>query len=307
MATVSNGPFTRRRLALAITKLENTVHNTLAPGQTFYVNAATTGASNSNAGTDPSVPLATIDAAVGKCSAARGDVIIVGPGHTESITSATSLVIDISGISIIGVGNGRLRPKLTFTTATAANIPISAANVRVKNLVFDLTGFDAVAAGITVSAADCTIEDCEFIIAGATNQAVLGILTTAAADRLTIQKNLFYGTTDAGCTSVISLVGGDQIRIVDNDFQVACGASAGAIAGATTDSTNLLIHNNRIQNKTASSTKAIVLTATSTGLITNNRVGILSSNAPFTAAGTQSIGNVYSATAGVTAGTASTF
>src|SRR5262245_55708966 len=50
----------------------------------------------------------------------------------------------------------------------------------------------------------------------------------------------------------------------------------GVIKNATTDSTNLVIADNLIQDLTASNTKSIVLTATSTGQISGNRMQILS-------------------------------
>lgn len=275
--------------------------------QVRFVCNATTGNSNSNSGFDPAAPLATIDYAMGLCTAGKGDVIVVLPGHIESVPTASAITCDVAGVAIIGIGFGRNRPRLNWTTATSATVVISAANVTWANFVFDLTGIDAVATGFTISGADCTIADCEFEVADSGGQAVLGITTTAGADRLTLTRNNFHGSADAGNTSVLSIVGGDNIRIIDNDFIAASGASAGVIANATTDSTNLIIHNNRIANRTASSTKAIVLTSSSTGFITNNRISILSGTAPLTAAAMNVAGNNYSAAAGVTAGTASTF
>lgn len=272
-----------------------------------FVCNANSAANNSNSGFDPTAPLSTVDYAIGLCTAGRGDVIVVLPGHAENITAAAAIACDVAGVTIVGIGNGRNRPKFTWTTATTATITITAANVSWFNCVFDLTGFDAVATGFSISAADATFDGCEFDVANATNQAVLGITTTAAANRLVFRNNWVHGTTDAGNTSFFSIVGGDSILIENNHFILASGASAGIIANATTDSTNMVIHNNRILNKTASSTKAIVLTASSTGFITNNRIGILSGTAPLTAAAMNVAGNVYSAAAGVTAGTASTF
>ena len=272
-----------------------------------FVCNATTGASNSNSGFDPSAPMSTVAGAIAQCTAGKGDVICILPGHIESITGAAAIACSVANVTIIGIGNGRGRPRFNWTTSTAATITVSAANVSWINCVFDLTGVDAVATGFTISAADCTFDGCEFEIADSGGQAVLGITTTAAADRLLIQNCNFHGSADAGCTSVLSIVGGDGIRIIDNDFIVACNTSAGVIANATTDSTNLMIHDNRIANKTASSTKVIVLTSSSTGFITNNRCSILSGTAPFTAAAMNVSGNNYSAAAGVTAGTASTF
>lgn len=276
-------------------------------GKVRFVCNATAGASNSNSGFDPSAPLSTIDYAIGLCTAGKGDTIVVLPGHIESVTAASAITCDVAGVAIIGIGFGRNRPRLNWTTSTAATIVISAANVTWANFVFDLTGIDAVATGFTISGADCTFVDNEVEVADAGGQATVAITTTATADRLLIKNCNFHGSADAGNTSVLSLVGSDDTRIIDNELIAASGASAGVIANATTACTNLIIHGNRILNKTASSTKAIVLDGSSTGFITNNRIGILSGTAPLTAAAMNVAGNVYSAAAGVTAGTASTF
>jgi len=93
----------------------------------------------------------TIDAAIGACTASRGDVIWVLPGHSETVSAAAGIAVDVAGISIIGLGNGANRPVVTFGTATGASMLISASNVLIKNIVglaaldgltspFDVTG-----------------------------------------------------------------------------------------------------------------------------------------------------------------------
>lgn len=301
--TVANGPFTRRRLARAITSLENSIHNTLSPGQTFYVCSAVSGASDSNAGTDPTAPLATLDAAINKCTASKGDVIIIGPGHTENITGATSVVVDIAGISIIGVGNGRLRPKFTYT-ATGSNIPISAANVLIKNIVFDLTGIDAVVAGFTITTADVAFEDCEFVTNSAAAGCVQCIVTAATADRLRVEDCRFLGpATNSGTTTTAQI---DHEAGVD--YVIHGCYFTGKMTQAITNGAAVLrglIDNNRFV--IATGTKAINMHASSTPFVSNNRINVPSGTAPIVCAAGFMAGNVYSAAAGVTAGTASTF
>lgn len=295
MTTASN--FIRARDALRFT-----THPT--PGKAFFV-CSVNGVSGG--GSSPDQPALTIAAALLLCTADKGDTIFVLPGHVETITGAGGVTVSTAGVTIVGIGHGRQRGLVNYTTAAAASFDITAARTTIENLVFTMTGVDAVTAGINISAADCVIRNCEIETADATNQAALGILTTAAANRLRIENCHIHGTGDAGTTTQISMVGGTDIVIRDNVIIGACGASAGNIANATTDSKNLVIHGNLINNLTASSTKVIVLTATSTGLITNNRLAILSGTAPVTGAAMNFAGNVYSAAAGVTAGTASTF
>lgn len=102
-------------------------------GNVFWVDSNT--GSNGNTGTFDA-PFATIDYAIGRCTASQGDKIFVSPGHAESIVAATGMVADIAGISIIGLGLNDSRPTITFTTATAASVVVSANDVYIGNMIF---------------------------------------------------------------------------------------------------------------------------------------------------------------------------
>ena len=52
-------------------------------GSIFFVDSVT--GSNGNSGADSDHPFATIDYAIGKCTANKGDHILVMPGHNEAI------------------------------------------------------------------------------------------------------------------------------------------------------------------------------------------------------------------------------
>src|SRR5665213_1588664 len=78
----------------------------------------------------------SVKLALASCLASRGDLILVAPGHTETIADATTLALNIAGVTIVGIGSGSLRPTFTFTTAATANIPVSAANITFKNCIF---------------------------------------------------------------------------------------------------------------------------------------------------------------------------
>jgi hypothetical protein len=271
-------------------------------GAVFFV--CSVNGSNGNSGSDPSSPWATIDYAVGQCTASKGDTIYAMPGHVETVTAAATLAVDVAGIRIIGIGAGRSRPTVNYTTAAAASCDITAANVLVENLVFTAVGVDAVTAAINVSAANVTIRGCEMELANATNQAVLGILTTAAADRLRIEGCHIHGTLNAGTATAIRLVGGTDIVIADCVIIGAYTTTLGGIENVTTAAVNLTIDGCIITNFTASAAVAITLVATTTGTVTNCRLSVLTGTAPIVGAALNGVGgNYYKAAAGVAAGT----
>lgn len=241
----------------------------------------------------------TVKLALAQCVANRGDVIFVLPGHTENITGATDLAISTAGVSIIGLGQGTLRPTFTFTTAIGANIPITAANVTIKNVILDGTGFDAITSMVTVTAAGVRIVGNKFITANVTNQVALVLTTSALATDFVFDSNYVVGTADAGTTNGLQLVGGDDMVITNNFFYGAYTTSLGPINQITTAGLRMLIAGNTLINATASSTKAIVLVAGSTGIIRDNRIGILSGTAAVTAAGMYVIQNISAAAVSV--------
>jgi len=246
---------------------------------------------------------ATIGAAATAATANSGDTIVVLPGHTEAITGAAGIAIATAGINIIGIGTGTDRPTISFTTAIAAQMTVTAANVSIQNIIFT-AGFDAITAMISVTGAYVSFLDCEFNTNSATVGAVLGILTAATATGLRVERCRFLGpATNAGTTTTAQIkheVGVDYV-IKDNYFT---GKMTQAILNATTVLRGL-IDNNRFV--VATGTVAITMAAASTPFISNNRINVPSGTAPIVAAAGFMAGNAYSAAAGVTAGTASTF
>lgn len=248
------------------------------PGKVFWVYNGTTlddghaAGSNGNKGTFRA-PFATLDYAIGQCRANKGDVILIKPGHSETLT-ATSVAVDVAGIAIVGLGSGGMRP--TFNaTATGSVFPISAANVTVHNLLFT-GGVDAVVSMITVSAADVVLSNLE--LRDVTGQMTAGILTTASADRLKIFNFMYDGADAAGGAAAIALVGGDMIEI--SNFKIIGNFSVGGIDVRTTATTQLSIHDGEIWNQHGTVDCCIVDTVTaSTGTIGPNLFLKLSENA----------------------------
>lgn len=254
--------------------------------------------------TDPAGKIlfaSTIAGAVAQATANSGDTIYVLPGHTESVSAAAGIALSTAGIALVGLGYGANRPTITFDTATTATMTITAANVSIENFIFT-QAFDAIVSPIVISAANVSIKNCYFMVANATYQATQMILTTAAANNLLLQGNRFIGTSDAGTTAAVTLVGGDNATIIDNDFIGAYSSGVGAIRSITTLNTNCVIRRNTIVNVTASATKGITLLTGSTGVITENKFGIGSGAAPITADAAWWMGN-WSAAAVATNGT----
>lgn len=164
------------------------------PGKVWFVGNSTTvveggiGGSNGNKGTYQQ-PFNTLDYAIGRCTAGRGDVIFVLPGHAETISSATALNLDVAGVAIIGLGVGTSRPTFTLDTATTTTIPVSAANITISNCVFTANFADIVSV-FTLTTAKNFCLDNVFVKATATNMNFLYVIdtdaTTANADGLTV-------------------------------------------------------------------------------------------------------------------------
>jgi hypothetical protein len=212
------------------------------PGNVYWVDGSSTtpvrgavGGQDGNPGTFTQ-PFATIDYAIGKCAANRGDIIMVKPGHTETVSAAGGITMDVAGVAIVGLGLGSLRPTINFT-ATDSTFLMSAANCLIHNLLFT-GGIDAVVSPIVVSAADNIINRCE--LRDVTGQMTDGILTTAGATRLQILNHVHNGAAAAGTNAAIAIVGGSGIEItidrMDGNFAV------GGIDVRTTATTDLFIH-----------------------------------------------------------------
>ncbi len=244
-------------------------------GTYFFVSSDT--GNDANRGLTSSRPLATLDKAIGLCTADKGDVIIIMPGHSEDLDEAGAITCDIAGVYIIGLGTGTLRPTFTFSE-TDSTILVTAANVSMVNLSFNSSKAELVTC-ITVSGAGFTMDSC--VVTDTATSMINFLTSTAAADDLTIKNCHFI--TDAIPTAnafFITIVGGDSVTIVDNYFSVLTSnhGSSGTINGVTTASTGVLIARNVIYS-IGTSVVAIVMYTGTTGLIISNRIGGTKTNA----------------------------
>mgnify|MGYP003631442046 FL=1 len=178
-------------------------------GSVYYVDSGSGAAANTGDASDEA--LITIDAAVNKCTASKGDIIYVMPGHAETVSGAAGIAADVAGISIIGLGRGTDRPQVTLS-ATDSTVTVTAANVSIQNIHF-INDVDALVVGIPVTAAHCRIQGCLFDDATAARQTIHWITLSAAADYFECIGCEHHGSDTAGSTAFITGAAADHVTI----------------------------------------------------------------------------------------------
>jgi len=232
----------------------------LTDGTVRYVNSGAQGNGN---GRTPAGALRTIDAAIN--ASAAGDTIIVLEGHAETVANATTIVPDVAGLTIIGMGRGARRPTITFSHADG-NIPITAAGVSFKNFLFTTTGTIDVTAGITVTAVDVVLEDLEVRESATTSQIIDFIVAAATSARLRVSGLRYLGLAGDAGASAVSVTGAVDGIIVE-DFNIDGTLSAAGIENVTGVCTNIVIRNGIIRNRHSTTDACVTLVATSTGWV----------------------------------------
>lgn len=224
------------------------------PGKVFWVSNATTllpgqkGGSNGNKGTFDA-PFSTLDYAVGQCTANRGDIIVIKPGHAETVSTASALALDVAGVAIVGLGVGSNRPTFTLDTATGATIGVSAANISVQNCIFTANFADIVSVFTLTTAKYFTLQNV-YVKATATNMNFIHVIdtnaTTADADGLYID-GLTWIEPDAA-TLAMALVDGTNDNWTFKNSYMNLGGTTTAAMGFTIATgkvlTNLVVTGN---------------------------------------------------------------
>jgi hypothetical protein len=187
------------------------------PGEVFWVNNSSVLAKGGVGGSDGNDgsyrrPFSTIDYAIGKCTAGRGDIIVVMPGYTETISGAAGWACDKAGVAIIGLGTGTNKPTITFS-ATDSDINISAANVTISNFRC-VSSVNSLVAFMNVDEGYATIHNCDFVTGSAT-EALCFINQATTYDGLTVSGCKFLQPTDPDGTGAAVNTGG--IYLVDSE------------------------------------------------------------------------------------------
>lgn len=249
---------------------------------------------DAGSGNGPNKPFQTLTYALTQASGYT--TIYVMQGSTVTISSATSLLLNVANVAIIGLGTGTQRPVFNYTTANTAAIPVSAANVTVRNIRH--TGnFLSIARAYTVTAVGFTLDGCHFADAsGVLNFLNIVNCTGAAntADRLTVTNNTWLGL---GTTSVNSLVLSandiDQLNVSGNYVKSPNTTDAAWITITAGILTSASISYNRTYRANTATTAGALLAlggTTSTGIINNNYCLTLDASAPLLFVATTGLG-----------------
>ena len=183
----------------------------ITTGNVYFVNSVI--GSNDNNGLDPDHPVATIGKGISLCTSGQGDTVFVMPKHAETISSSTATV-RVSGVNIIGLGEGTDRPTVTLATTASAKFGTSGAHsTYIENLLFKVT-IDACVAPVYVESSEVWIFNCE-------------VQGTSAAEGI----DMIHFTSDADYCVVDGLkyvrptsLGGTEPKTVIN-FETTAGGS----------------------------------------------------------------------------------
>jgi len=243
-------------------------------GSTFYVNSAVDGTD----GRSPATAFGTLDEAFAKCTANKGDVIVVMPNHSETVTGAGGITHDVAGVSVIGLYSAyNQRPRFLMDAGTTVTYLISAADAYVSGLEF-ASGHSNVATCFDVTAVGAHINDCKFRN-NTTNEDFLVCITASGATRtgdgLKVTNCDWY-TTDTDDSAMISIVDDLADLVVWDNHMVTSSATAAQLIKVTAGQLllNADIGWNRLVNAMTSGELFISNDGTTnTGIIHNNYVG----------------------------------
>lgn len=253
----------------------------LAGGSVFYVSnntaafpnaVATTEtvqqANRAGGGRSPSTPFNSIDYAVGQCTASRGDLIVVLPGHAETVVAANGLDIDVAGIKIVGIGQGALKPAVNLGTLTTATVRINAANIYIGGISF-VSAIDDLAVIINATKNSLTMEDCDFTSA-ATFEFLCAVSITTTMDNFVFRRCKWMqaadptGTDGAAATGAIYCVDTENVLVEDcafiGFFETAC------LHNKTTAMKNLTWRRNTVSQQLTITGRRILLVAGTSGM-----------------------------------------
>lgn len=248
------------------------------PGRIFWVGNGATLLPNNTAGADGNPgtyqrPFATLQRALDMCSANTGDIVMIKPGHAETIADAVTLQFNKAGVAIVGLGSGSNRPTFTFSTANTANIPLTAANMSIQNCLF-VANFLAVASVFTATGTatpkDFAIDQCEFRDSSSVLNfvsVVTGNATANSLDGLQFTRNRVSSLGTTAATTVLKvLAAADRVAVRDNYGNHAIlNDTACILAAGANNITNLDFGRNVWYKPNTSSTGGSFVSTSATG------------------------------------------
>ena len=251
--------------------IDNNVLGPMGTGKTFYVD------SNVNiegGGLTVDSAKDTINEAVALTVADRGDVIYVLQGHKEDgvVGTAAIFTVGTSGVTIIGVGPGSLKPTFDYNY-TSNTCVVSADNVRLHNLRF-VPSISAVTIGVEVSSgADYAhISNCDFGYVETSTDEFAIALKVGTSTGAVVENNFFDSSTEAAVTA-ITFEAATGLIIRGNRIYGDC--STACINNAITLAEDILIEDNILWNGDTAALKTepvIEVMAATVGITRRNYV-----------------------------------
>lgn len=171
----------------------------------------------------------TLASAMTGCVANRGDVIVALPGYTETLTAVCSVAK--AGVSIVGVGQGNLRPTITVNAAVDG-ISLDAASTRLQGFNFAAPETDSATAMVNITAAGCAVKDIRGIGSKTSKNFIDCITVATGADDLTIDGVQLFNTT-VPVNSFLSIEAAVARLVVKNFYAFGDCVTAGIIDAAT--------------------------------------------------------------------------
>lgn len=276
------------------------------PGKVYWVNNSSVLAPSGVNGSDNNPgtyrkPFSTLAGALTQCTASRGDIIMVMPGHAETVSSSTALTLNVAGVLVVGLGQGSLRPTFTLDTATTATVNVTADNIGILNCVFK-ANFAGIAACFTLTTAkNFSLSRCEFV----DNSSILNFktlvdtdATSNNADGIWLDTNRWVGLGATSGSCVIKMDGTNKDVIVRNNYFAHKATSTAGFMPIATGKvvTGLHLDNNvfNLVGAQAATTGILITTDGSTngGMISRNLVKSLDDTSEILV--TASSGFVYS-------------
>ena len=139
------------------------------------------------------------------------DVIVVLPGHVETVSSAGGITLSDAGLRVVCLGNGDARPIFNFGTVAGASMLISANNVSIDNFVGRTTLATTLANPIDITGNGCTITNFDW--EDATGYEAIHVIRATAVSGLTAALRHKGLITSAVSVSPIVLYGCSEVEL----------------------------------------------------------------------------------------------
>jgi len=231
-------------------------------GKYIFVDSVT--GSNGNNGSSPTQPVASISAAQDLATASKGDVVVIMPGHAETLTAVVTL--SKAGVTYLGLGQGLLKPTITGNGAVDM-FSLTGANIVMDNIHFAAPLTDAQTADVNVAAAGCVLRNLSSIGSVATENKT-DIITVASGGNDLLVENCSAYNTVVDCVSWLSLEAAVARAVIRNCRVMGTFSTAVLMDEAT--ATLAFIHNNYFKNTKTTGNVVTFTTGNTTGVMAYN-------------------------------------